>query len=70
MLSLAFAGDSDLGLHYVLYVCESLRKLEIRDCPFGDDALLANAANLETMRSLWMSNCSIVRINNGGLEDS
>ncbi|KAJ8552968.1 hypothetical protein K7X08_020361 [Anisodus acutangulus] len=59
MLSLAFAGDSDLGLHYVLSGCESLRKLEIRDCPFGDDALLANAAKLETMRSLWMSNCSV-----------
>ncbi|PHT60797.1 Protein TRANSPORT INHIBITOR RESPONSE 1 [Capsicum annuum] len=59
MLSLAFAGDSDLGLHYVLSACESLRKLEIRDCPFGDEALLANAAKLETTRSLWMSNCSV-----------
>ncbi|MCD9645454.1 GPI-anchored mannoprotein [Datura stramonium] len=59
MLSLAFAGDSDLGLHHVLSGCESLRKLEIRDCPFGDEALLANAAKLETMRSLWMSNCSV-----------
>ncbi|CAN4101954.1 unnamed protein product [Withania somnifera] len=59
MLSLAFAGDSDLGLHYVLSGCDSLHKLEIRDCPFGDEALLANAAKLETMRSLWMSNCSV-----------
>ncbi|XVE77683.1 hypothetical protein DITRI_Ditri13aG0081800 [Diplodiscus trichospermus] len=59
MLSLAFAGDSDLGLHLVLSGCESLRKLEIRDCPFGDKALLANAAKLETMRSLWMSSCSV-----------
>ncbi|CAA3033313.1 Hypothetical predicted protein, partial [Olea europaea subsp. europaea] len=31
----------------------------IRDCPFGDRALLANAAKLETMRSLWMSSCSV-----------
>ncbi|KAF8387920.1 hypothetical protein HHK36_026582 [Tetracentron sinense] len=59
MLSVAFAGDSDLGLHYVLSGCKSLRKLEIRDCPFGDKALLANAAKLETMRSLWMSSCSV-----------
>ncbi|XP_022771005.1 protein TRANSPORT INHIBITOR RESPONSE 1-like [Durio zibethinus] len=59
MLSVAFAGDSDLGLHHVLSGCESLRKLEIRDCPFGDKALLANAAKLETMRSLWMSSCSV-----------
>uniref|UniRef100_A0A5B7B233 F-box domain-containing protein n=1 Tax=Davidia involucrata TaxID=16924 RepID=A0A5B7B233_DAVIN len=59
MLSVAFAGDSDLGLHHMLSGCESLRKLEIRDCPFGDKALLANAAKLETMRSLWMSSCSV-----------
>lgn len=59
MLSVAFAGDSDLGLHHVLSGCNSLRKLEIRDCPFGDEALLANAAKLETMRSLWMSSCSV-----------
>ncbi|XP_047325685.1 protein TRANSPORT INHIBITOR RESPONSE 1-like [Impatiens glandulifera] len=59
MLSVAFAGDSDLGLHYLLSGCESLRKLEIRDCPFGDKALLANAGKLETMRSLWMSSCPV-----------
>ncbi|KAL5561553.1 hypothetical protein UlMin_031300 [Ulmus minor] len=59
MLSLAFAGDSDLGLHHVLSGCDNLRKLEIRDCPFGDKALLANAAKLETMRSLWMSSCMV-----------
>ncbi|KAG5044032.1 hypothetical protein GYH30_007897 [Glycine max] len=59
MLSVAFAGDSDLGLHHVLSGCDNLRKLEIRDCPFGDKALLANAEKLETMRSLWMSSCSV-----------
>ncbi|XP_047958043.1 protein TRANSPORT INHIBITOR RESPONSE 1-like [Salvia hispanica] len=59
MLSIAFAGDSDMGLHHVLSGCDSLRKLEIRDCPFGDKALLANAAKLETMRSLWMSSCLV-----------
>lgn len=59
MLSIAFAGESDLGLHNVLSGCESLRKLEIRDCPFGDKALLANTSKLETMRSLWMSACSV-----------
>ncbi|KAG6647765.1 hypothetical protein I3843_07G098700 [Carya illinoinensis] len=59
MLSVAFAGESDLGLHHILSGCDNLRKLEIRDCPFGDKALLANAAKLETMRSLWMSSCSV-----------
>ncbi|KAH0466187.1 hypothetical protein IEQ34_006290 [Dendrobium chrysotoxum] len=59
MLSVAFAGDSDAGLHYILSGCKSLKKLEIRDCPFGDKPLLANASKLETMRSLWMSSCSV-----------
>lgn len=59
MLSVAFAGSSDAGLHYILSGCKSLRKLEIRDCPFGDKALLANSAKLETMRSLWMSSCFV-----------
>ncbi|GKC58398.1 protein transport inhibitor response 1, partial [Tanacetum coccineum] len=59
MLSVAFAGNSDLGLHHVLSGCDSLNKLEIRDCPFGDKALLANVAKLETMRSIWMSSCAV-----------
>ncbi|PKA67299.1 Protein transport inhibitor response 1 [Apostasia shenzhenica] len=59
MLSVAFAGESDSSLHYILSGCKSLKKLEIRDCPFGDKALLANASKLETMRSLWMSSCSV-----------
>ncbi|KAK9691806.1 hypothetical protein RND81_09G221300 [Saponaria officinalis] len=59
MLSLAFAGESDLGLHYLLSGCKNLRKLEIRDCPFSGRALLANTAKLETMRSLWMSSCQV-----------
>ncbi|KAH0661077.1 hypothetical protein KY290_027048 [Solanum tuberosum] len=56
---LSLSGLLTDRLHYVLSGCESLRKLEIRDCPFGDDARLANSAKLETMRSLWMSNCSV-----------
>lgn len=59
MLSVAFAGESDAGLHYILSGCKSLKKLEIRDCPFGDKALLENATKLETMRSLWMSSCNL-----------
>ncbi|CAN8247948.1 unnamed protein product [Cochlearia groenlandica] len=59
MLSIAFAGDSDLMLHHLLSGCKSLKKLEIRDCPFGDTALLENALKLETMRSLWLSSCFV-----------
>ncbi|CAA0823501.1 Protein AUXIN SIGNALING F-BOX 3 [Striga hermonthica] len=59
MLSVAFAGDSDKGMMYVLSGCKKLRKLEIRDSPFGDGALLADVGKYETMRSLWMSSCEV-----------
>lgn len=48
MLSVTSTGDSDPDLCYVFSGCESLRKLEIRDCPFGDEALLDNAAKLRS----------------------
>ena len=59
MLSIAFAGDGDKGMLYVLNGCKKLRKLEIRDCPFGDMALLTDVGKYETMRSLWMSSCEV-----------
>ncbi|KAG7981553.1 hypothetical protein I3843_04G002200 [Carya illinoinensis] len=59
MLSVAFAGDSDKGMLYVLNGCKKLRKLEIRDCPYGDKALLTDVGKYETMRSLWMSSCEV-----------
>ncbi|KAF8390718.1 hypothetical protein HHK36_025245 [Tetracentron sinense] len=59
MLSIAFAGEGDKGMLYVLNGCKNLRKLEIRDCPFGDAALLMDVGKYETMRSLWMSACEV-----------
>ncbi|KAK9271651.1 hypothetical protein L1049_002014 [Liquidambar formosana] len=59
MLSIAFAGNSDKGMLYVLNGCKKLRKLEIRDCPFGNAALLRDVGKYETMRSLWMSSCEV-----------
>ncbi|KAL2529250.1 Protein AUXIN SIGNALING F-BOX 3 [Forsythia ovata] len=59
MLSIAFAGDSDKGMLYVLNGCKKLKKLEIRDSPFGNVALLADTGKYETMRSLWMSSCEV-----------
>jgi transport inhibitor response 1 len=58
-LSVAFAGDSYLGMQYILGGCTKLRKLEIRDCPFGDEGLLAGIHKYEAMRSLWMSTCRV-----------
>ncbi|OAY52538.1 protein AUXIN SIGNALING F-BOX 2 [Manihot esculenta] len=59
MLSIAFAGDGDKGMQFVLNGCKRLRKLEIRDCPFGNGALLMDVGKYETMRSLWMSSCEV-----------
>ncbi|KAA8548276.1 hypothetical protein F0562_004463 [Nyssa sinensis] len=59
MLSVAFAGDSDKGMLYVLNGCKKLKKLEIRDSPFGNGALLRDVEKYETMRSLWMSACEV-----------
>ncbi|KAF5735856.1 protein AUXIN SIGNALING F-BOX 2-like [Tripterygium wilfordii] len=59
MLSIAFAGDSDKGMQYVLNGCKKLKKLEIRDSPFGNIALLTDMGKYETMRSLWMSSCEV-----------
>ncbi|GLJ14664.1 hypothetical protein SUGI_0237420 [Cryptomeria japonica] len=39
--------------------CPKLRKLEIRDSPFGDAALLSGLDRYESMRSLWMSACHV-----------
>ncbi|GAB2298733.1 hypothetical protein Dimus_032807 [Dionaea muscipula] len=58
-LSVAFAGRSDLGMQYVLEGCPKLRRLEIRDCPFGNAALLSGLNKYESMRSLWMSACNV-----------
>ncbi|XP_073011173.1 transport inhibitor response 1-like protein [Typha latifolia] len=58
-LSVAFAGDSDLGLRYVLEGCSRLQKLEIRDSPFGDSALLSGLQYYYHMRFLWMSSCKL-----------
>lgn len=58
-LSVAFAGESDLSMKYVLDGCKNLRKLEIRDSPFGDVALLSGLHNYENMRFLWMSDCRL-----------
>lgn len=58
-LSVAFAGSSDLGMECVLRGCPKLRKLEIRDSPFGNAALLSGLEQYESMRSLWMSSCKV-----------
>lgn len=58
-LSVAFAGDSDMGLKYVLEGCPKLQKLEIRDSPFGDAALRSGLHHYYNMRFLWMSSCRL-----------
>ncbi|KAL0450836.1 UNVERIFIED_CONTAM: protein AUXIN SIGNALING F-BOX 2 [Sesamum latifolium] len=57
MLSIAFAGDSGKGMLYVLNGCKKLKKLEIRDSPFGNVALLA----WESMRQCIPIGCRPVK---------
>ncbi|XP_044475530.1 transport inhibitor response 1-like protein [Mangifera indica] len=61
-LSVAFAGDSDAALKYVLEGCPRLQKLEIRDSPFGDAALQSGLHHYYNMRFLWMSSCGLTRV--------
>ncbi|CAL0321588.1 unnamed protein product [Lupinus luteus] len=58
-LSVAFAGESSDGMMYVLNGCQKLRKLDIRNSPFGNSALLMDMERYETMQSLWMSSCNV-----------
>ncbi|KAF2293617.1 hypothetical protein GH714_003401 [Hevea brasiliensis] len=58
-LAVAFAGSSVWGTQCVLGGCPKLRKLEIRDCPFGNATLLSGLEKYESMRSLWMSSCNV-----------
>eukprot|EP00252_Welwitschia_mirabilis_P002007 TRINITY_DN11969_c0_g1_i1.p1 TRINITY_DN11969_c0_g1~~TRINITY_DN11969_c0_g1_i1.p1 ORF type:complete len:608 (+),score=98.00 TRINITY_DN11969_c0_g1_i1:830-2653(+) len=58
-LSVAFAGDTDLAMIHVLNGCTNLKKLEIRDCPFGSHALVSGLHRYESMRFLWMSSCKV-----------
>ncbi|PHT84321.1 Protein AUXIN SIGNALING F-BOX 2 [Capsicum annuum] len=58
-LSVAFAGDSDMALKYVLEGCPKLQKLEIRDCPFGDLSLRSGLHHYYNMRFLWLSSCRV-----------
>ncbi|KAJ1298457.1 hypothetical protein BS78_01G455200 [Paspalum vaginatum] len=58
-LSVAFAGNSDVALQYILQGCSKLEKLEIRDCPFGDAGLLSGIHHFYNMRFVWMSGCKL-----------
>lgn len=58
-LSVAFAGDTDMALKYVLEGCPNLLKLEARDSPFGDSVLRAGLHHFYKMRFLWMSACRL-----------
>ncbi|CAH2078079.1 unnamed protein product [Thlaspi arvense] len=49
-LSIAFAGDSDMALRYILDGCPKLQKLEIRDSPFGDVGLRSGTHRYNNMR--------------------
>ncbi|CAN6720192.1 unnamed protein product [Malus baccata var. baccata] len=45
--------------HCVLKGCPKLKKLEIRECPFGNVDLLSGIEKYESVRSLWISACNV-----------
>ncbi|CAM0948827.1 unnamed protein product [Alopecurus aequalis] len=62
VLSLAKIGNgaTDVGLDCILSgCCTRLRRLQAMNCNFGDIALPANAAKLETMRYVWLFECKV-----------
>ncbi|CAN4082246.1 unnamed protein product [Withania somnifera] len=58
-LTIHFAGESDDGMLYVLNGCRKLKKLDIKNSPFGNVALLADVNKYETMQSLCMLSCQV-----------
>ncbi|MFS7921143.1 putative leucine-rich repeat domain superfamily [Helianthus anomalus] len=56
-LSMACAGDCDMGLKYLLEGCTNFQKLEIKDSPFADSALWSGLHHFYNMRFEWMSSC-------------
>lgn len=58
VLSVSNAGESDAGMHYLFNGCKNLKKVEISNCPFGDNAFLSSIFECESMRSLWMDSCN------------
>ncbi|XP_052135034.1 F-box protein FBX14-like [Oryza glaberrima] len=58
-LSVAFSGNTDMSLRYVFEGCTQLQKLEVQECPFGDEGLLSGLSHFCNMRFLWMSSCRV-----------
>ncbi|CAJ2653727.1 unnamed protein product [Trifolium pratense] len=58
-MSIAFAGESDKEMLNVLDGCKKLRKLKIRNCPFGNTTPLTDIGKYETMQSLWTSSWKV-----------
>ncbi|KAG6493224.1 hypothetical protein ZIOFF_048201 [Zingiber officinale] len=56
-LSVAFAGNTNLSLMYMLEGCHGLQKLEIRENPFGDAGFLSGIHHYYNMRPIlgWAS---------------
>ncbi|GAU14475.1 hypothetical protein TSUD_250150 [Trifolium subterraneum] len=59
MLSIEFSGESNKGMLKVLNQCKNLRKLKIRNCPFGNTTFLTDIGKYETMQSLWTSSWKV-----------
>ncbi|GJX45956.1 protein transport inhibitor response 1 [Tanacetum coccineum] len=58
-LSVAFTSSSDSSMEYVMRGCPKLKRLEIRDCPFGDSALLSGSKENTTTGHTFAFDASV-----------
>ncbi|PWA69383.1 hypothetical protein CTI12_AA296550 [Artemisia annua] len=53
-LSLTCIGESDAGLLELSKGCPKLRKLEMRSCPFSEQAVASFVFNIHSLRYIWV----------------
>ncbi|PWA78048.1 hypothetical protein CTI12_AA218830 [Artemisia annua] len=53
-LSLTAIGESDEGLSELSKGCPKLRKLEMKYCPFSDEAVINFGFNIHSLRYIWV----------------
>lgn len=51
---LGCTGETDIGLANMAYKAQSIERLEIRDCPFGEAGLVAAVVAMNSLKFLWV----------------
>ena len=53
-LLLGCTGETDIGLANLAYKAQTVERLEIRDCPFGEAGLVAAVVAMNSLKFLWV----------------